>query len=123
MGDKNQLESLFVECIEEVRRDIMKRRLKTEIQTKKKISQLEHNSEESKEFEQSLIKLASMAKNRVKVSDFTNRDRSNLLDLFVNNEKTLLKIYEMLFPHRATNYAGAGVSNQMVVDSGNGIYG
>jgi hypothetical protein len=23
-----------------------------------------------------------------------------LLDLFVNNEKTLLKIYEALFPHR-----------------------
>jgi hypothetical protein len=24
-----------------------------------------------------------------------------LLDLFVNNEKTLLRIYEALFPHRA----------------------
>lgn len=34
--DKNQLESLFVECIEEVRKDIMKRRLKNEIYNKKK---------------------------------------------------------------------------------------
>ena len=36
IGEKNQLESLFVECIEEVRKDIMKRRLKNEIYNKKK---------------------------------------------------------------------------------------
>lgn len=46
-----------------------------------------------------------------------------MLDLFVNNERTLLKIYEILFPHRATPNAGAGVSTQMVMESGNGIYG
>jgi hypothetical protein len=34
------------------------------------------------------------------------RDKCNLLDLFVNNEKTLLKIYEALFPHRAGNGQG-----------------
>lgn len=32
-----------------------------------------------------------------------------MLDLFVNNEKTLLKIYEILFPHRAnTNLTNTG---------------
>lgn len=44
-----------------------------------------------------------MAKNRVKLVDFTNKDKYHLLDLFVNNEKTLLKIYEALFPHRTAN--------------------
>lgn len=34
--DKNELESMFVDCIEEVRKDIMKRRLKNEIYNKKK---------------------------------------------------------------------------------------
>ena len=34
--EKSELESLFVECIEEVRKDIMKRRLKNEIYNKKK---------------------------------------------------------------------------------------
>jgi len=29
--EKNELESLFIECIEDVRRDIMKRRLKSEV--------------------------------------------------------------------------------------------
>ena len=33
---KNDLENLFVECIEEVRKEIMKRRLKNEIINKKK---------------------------------------------------------------------------------------
>jgi len=98
--NKNELEGLFVECIEEVRKDIMKRRLKNEIYNKKKFQQIDKNTEEAKEFEQSLLKLASLAKNRVKITDFTNKDRGNLLDLFVNNERTLLRIYEILFPHR-----------------------
>ena len=42
-------------------------------------------------------KLAEMAKGRVKFEEFTQIDRNNLLDLFVNNERTLLKIYEILF--------------------------
>jgi len=41
----------------------------------------------------------------VKVSDFTAKDKSHILDLFVNNERTLLKIYEALFPHRAAPIA------------------
>ena len=102
--EKNDLESLFVDCIEEVRKDIMKRRLKNEIYNKKKMiqQQIEKNSEEAREFEESLLRLAQLAKNKIKLADFTIRDKCNLLDLFVNNEKTLLKIYEALFPHRAT---------------------
>jgi len=35
-AERNEIESLFVDCIEEVRSDIMKRRLKNEIYNKKK---------------------------------------------------------------------------------------
>ena len=49
------------------------------------------------EFEETLNKLAELAKGRVKFDEFTQIDRNNLLDLFVNNERTLLKIYEVLF--------------------------
>jgi hypothetical protein len=45
--------------------------------------------------------LADIVKSRVKVSEFTAKDKTNMLDLFVNNERTLLKIYEALFPGRA----------------------
>ena len=99
--ERNELESLFIECIEEVRKEIMKRRLKNEIYNRKKFQKLDKSSEEAKEFEESLLRLAQLAKNRVKVSDFTSKDKSHILDLFVNNERTLLKIYEALFPHRA----------------------
>lgn len=46
------------------------------------------------------MKLANLAKNRIKINDFTSADRFNIIDLFVNNEKTLVKMYEALFPHR-----------------------
>jgi hypothetical protein len=35
-AERNEIESLFVDCIEEVRSDIMRRRLKNEIYNKKK---------------------------------------------------------------------------------------
>ena len=72
--ERNELESLFIECIEEVRKEIMKRRLKNEIYNRKKFQKLDKSSEEAKEFEESLLKLAQLAKNRVKVSDFTSKD-------------------------------------------------
>ena len=56
------------------------------------------NKHESRAFEQSLAKLADLAQNRVRLDEFTASDRAHLLDLFVNNETTLLKVYEVLFP-------------------------
>lgn len=36
VSEKGEIETLFIECIEEVRKEIMKRRLKSEIMQKKK---------------------------------------------------------------------------------------
>ena len=76
-----------------------------------------------------MLKLAQLAKNRVKISDFTARDKSHLLDLFVNNEKTLLNIYEALFPHRAITGAssltqqapGGAFNEQLPYSTGQGF--
>ena len=103
MTDKNDLETLFVDCIEEVRKEVMKRRLKNEIIQKKKGLSFKTtgiDDKEAKAFEESLLKLAALAKSKIKYEDFTARDKYNILDLFVNNEKTLVKLYEALFPHR-----------------------
>ena len=110
VATKGEYESLFVECIEETRKMIMKRRLKNEILNSKKLEQIDQTSQEAKDFEASLLKLAEMAKARVKIADFTAQDKTNMLELFVNNEKTLLRFYEILFPHRAGPNAGMGVS-------------
>lgn len=104
--ERGDLENLFVDCVEDVRRNVIKRRLKAEIIGKKKIGKFDENSMEAREFEESLLKLANLAKDRVKYTEFTSADRNNLLDLFVNNEKTLIKMYEILFPkqqHSAGN--------------------
>ena len=111
--EKSDLEQLFVSCVEDVRKEIIRRRLKAEVAARKKvggitspsiktlqqqsISQMTDMSNDA-QFEETLSKLADLAKNRVKFEEFTSADRSHLLDLFVNNEQTLLKVYEILFP-------------------------
>merc|ERR1719331_1679577 len=66
--ERGDLENLFVDCVEDVRRNVIKRRLKAEIIGKKKIGKFDENSDEAKEFEDSLLKLANLAKDRVKFS-------------------------------------------------------
>ena len=106
--ERNELEEEFVDCIEYVRSDIMKRRLKNEIVNKKKFKPIEENSEEGREFEESLVRLAHLAKSKIKVHDFTSKDKTQLLDKFVNSEKTLMRIYEALFPPRDPGKTGSG---------------
>lgn len=62
---------------------------------------MDPTSDEAIEFEESLLKLAQLAKSKITLGDLGQKDKYNLLDLFVNNEKCLLKVYEALFPHRA----------------------
>ena len=69
--ERGDMENLFVDCVEDVRRNVIKRRLKAEIIGKKKIGKFDENSDEAKEFEDSLLKLANLAKDRVKFTEFT----------------------------------------------------
>ncbi len=118
IAQRTESETLFVECIEEVRKEIMKRRLKTEVYNRKKFQAFERSTEEAREFEESLLRLAQLSKGRVKLEDFTPRDKYHLLDLFVNNERTLLKIYEALFPHRANMEHAFAAQNNLHATAG-----
>jgi hypothetical protein len=42
--NKNELEMLFTECMEDVRKDVMKRRLRNEIYNKKRFKQIDRDS-------------------------------------------------------------------------------
>ena len=100
-AQRSELETLFVNCIEEVRKEIMKRRLKSEVYQSKKQAETVENANE---FEQTLMRVVQFTKRKVKIEDFTQHDKFNLLDLFVNNEKTLIKIYEALFPPKQPSF-------------------
>lgn len=85
--EKKDLEQLFVDCVEDMRRNIIRRRLRAEVDARKKVGvpkakktiettfgEQSNKSFENKqvaEFEESLEKLAEMAKGRVKLNEFT----------------------------------------------------
>ena len=76
---QNELEQLFKDSVDAVRRQIIKQRA---------------FQKSTHEIEETILKLAELNKRRVMYTDFTNRDRFNLLDVFVNNEKVLGEIYK-----------------------------
>ena len=89
--EKTDLEQLFVRCVEDVRKEIIRRRLKAEVVARKKVgqgsvtsvmnsqskllsqsmSQTSDGEETQREFEDTLTKLAEVAKNRVKYDEFS----------------------------------------------------
>lgn len=95
--DRTELEQLFNDCVSEIRKDVIRRRLKTEVSTNLKSVSQQSLQSERPEFEETLEKLAEMAKDRIKIEEFTLSDRINLLDLFVNNQKVLTEIHDILF--------------------------
>lgn len=124
-----------MDSVEDMRRNIIRRRLRAEIDSRKKVGGKKSEKEmiqdgisggsfENKqvaEFEESLEKLAEMAKGRIKLNEFTTKDRENLLDLFVNNEKTLLTIYEVLFPKPSLKYTGLKGATDMINVAGHSL--
>ena len=82
----------------------MKKRIKTQLLSKyhpKPKIDGTIPSEETVEFEESLKKLSDFNKNKIRISEFTARDKVHLLDLFVNSERTLVTIFETLFPKQS----------------------
>jgi RecJ-like exonuclease len=78
---RNQLEELFLECVEEVRRDISRR----------KASSIGLHGD-----------LTATLKKAGK-EHFTATDKRKVLDLLLSNENVLLFLYEKLFPRPIAN--------------------
>ena len=125
ISEKSDLESLFLDCIEEMRKQIAKRKVRNQILFKKefkshlnKIIKGKHGisenpsgkastkftENEEKKIEDVLNKLSYFYKGKIKYEDFNATDKSALLEQFVLNEQTLLKFYEIIFPPRQNAY-------------------
>lgn len=93
--EKSELESLFLECVDEVRQEVIKRRTST-------ISN------------QKYTKRAKSTQRSEKAS-LTHTDKHKILELLVSNEKVLVLIYEKLFPHKVNPYSNI-VRNEVLVN-------
>ena len=98
----------------------MRRRLKNEV-TQKHLSKKAIQELAQQDFTGTLVKLSDVVKSRVRVSEFTNKDKINLMDLFVNHERTLLKMYEVLFSIDGVNLTRIGqlknLSDEITIQS------
>ena len=86
---RNQLEELFLSCVEETRKDIERRKAVTLARSNSIASGLHKNSRKGS---QENIAQA------VKDEHFTASDKRKVLELLLSNENVLLFLYEKLFP-------------------------
>ena len=84
---KSDLENLFLECVEEVRKDISKRKAKNLV-------------------DQKYNKRAKTSKPEDRET-MTPSDKRKILELLISNEQVLIILYEKLFPHRASQYGNS----------------
>ena len=83
--EKTDLELIFLECVDEVRKEVIKRR--TNVFSNQKYTKRAASSQS------------------VEKTTLTPSDKQKILELLVSNEKVLVLIYEKLFPHKANPYS------------------
>jgi len=103
---RNQLEELFLNCVEETRKDIERRKAVTLARNNNFNSHLHKGS---KKHDDSL-------ETAIKNENFTATDKRKVLELLLSNENVLLFLYEKLFPRPITT---ATLLNQTQPSSGN----
>lgn len=91
---RNQLEELFLECVEEVRKDIHRRKAQSIGLHGDLISTFKGSKEEG--------------------AHFTATDKRKVLDLLLSNENVLLFLYEKLFPRPLTQTKVSKEPNQSI---------
>lgn len=83
-SEKSEMENLFLDCVEEVKKEIGHRRAK---------------SLRSQKFP-----LKSKLVSNQKLEMFSAADKRKILELLISNEQVLIMLYEKLFPYRASQY-------------------
>ena len=82
--EKSELENLFLDCVEEVKKDISHRRAK------------------SLRLQKFPLKEKSTPKKKEEI--FSSGDKRKIMELLISNEQVLIMLYEKLFPFRASQF-------------------
>eukprot|EP00347_Sterkiella_histriomuscorum_P002600 403367516 len=102
MMQRNELEEFFLQCIEEVRKDIVKRKSITTAgysTTKKNLKRSTSTASMTKTGTQAYQEEQNIQ--NAKLDQYTATDKRKVIELLMSNENVLLFLYEKLFP--ATN--------------------
>ena len=91
---RSQLEEFFLACIEEVRKDIQRRKA-VALARESNLNSSLHTKKDSK--------LQDTLDNAIKNESFTPTDKRRVVDLLLSNENVLLFLYEKLFPRQLSS--------------------
>ena len=107
MIERSDFEVVFSDAVEEMRRRIVHRKLTAELNSRQYRSGGSVGRSKAGSFSQyqqtesmdgSLGKLVELAKDKIKLVDFTPIDKANLVEIFVMNQQILLKMCDLIFP-------------------------
>ena len=84
ISERSQLEEFFLECVDEVKKEISKRK---DIQSNSKFS---HKSTKNS--------ISSLPTLKSRFSQFTSSDKQQVIEMLFQNDSVLLFLYEKLFP-------------------------
>lgn len=91
MIERSDFEVVFSDAVEEVRRRIVHRKLTAELNSRQyrsggSVGRKPTSFSVNDRMDESLAKLVELAKDKIKMTDFTPMDRANLLEIFVSNQ-------------------------------------
>ena len=91
--ERNELEEFFVECVEEVRKDIVRRRNQSAAYSiKKNVNSKKHTTSKTIENKN------DNDDSDTRLDQYTATDKKKVIELLMSNENVLLFLYEKLFP-------------------------
>jgi len=88
--ERNDLEEFFVECVEEVRKDVIRRRTASAGYSVKKNMRKSTSSK--------MIEIPKEDEQEPRLDQYTATDKKKVIELLISNENVLLFLYEKLFP-------------------------
>eukprot|EP00826_Nyctotherus_ovalis_P015823 TRINITY_DN14532_c0_g1_i5.p1 TRINITY_DN14532_c0_g1~~TRINITY_DN14532_c0_g1_i5.p1 ORF type:complete len:419 (+),score=63.66 TRINITY_DN14532_c0_g1_i5:318-1574(+) len=101
MYQRRDLEEIFIDCINSVKKNIYKRKLKSTIANDLSVRLVNSRLKAviTKEIASTVDKIRNKSENSesVKYKEFTSEDKQNLLTLFVCNERIIEYIHDILF--------------------------
>ena len=93
--ERSELKDFFLNCIEEVKKDIQRRKIKTSGSSTRDAGQRAKTSAIKGNIEKPIEEDA-------KFKNFTASDKRKVIELLLSDEQVLLLLFDMLFPNQAT---------------------